>query len=161
MGMTLMFLQTTEKAINFCMTFVFQRESPLTLEKLEKQEMEEQKKTLGYFLAELRKRADLDPKFEQMLRDFLDHRNIFIHKLSDVQGWDLSTPDGRQVAEQFIGKLVGLTQKVFYIFVGFIRAWQKKVDLDTPIPPGSEEFLAEVDRVYAPLIDDLVFKKST
>ena len=141
MGITLLLLQTTEKAINFCMTFVFQKESPLTLEKLEKQEIEEQKKTLGYFLAELRKRADLDPKFDQMLRDFLDRRNIFIHQLSEVRGLDFSTPEGRQIAEQFIGKLAGLTQSVFYIFVGFIRAWQRKLDMDTPMPLGSEEFL--------------------
>jgi hypothetical protein len=138
MGATLILLQATEKIIDLCMTFVFQKASLLTLEGLERQQKEERKKTIGYFLAELRKRADLDDKFDQMLRDFLDHRNTFIHRLDDVQGWDIDTPDGRQVAAQFISKLASLNGRVLFTFCGFLRAWQKQTGMDVPIPSGSE-----------------------
>ena len=62
----------------------------------------ERKKTIGYFLTELRKRADLHDQFDQKLRDFLDHRNTFIHNLHDVPGWNLETQGGKDVARQFI-----------------------------------------------------------
>jgi len=161
MGVTLILLQSTEKIINLCMTFVFQNSSRLTLEALELQQKEEQKKTLGYFLRELRKRADLAPEFDQLLRDFLNHRNTFIHKLSDLPGWDLDSPEGRQIAERFISKLTNLNQRVLGIFIGFLRAWERQVGMNTSVPLGSEEFFAEIDRIYTPLIDDLVSKKST
>lgn len=58
MGVAVLLLQTAEHLIRVCMTFVIQKGSPLTLETLQSQEEDERNRTLGYFLAELRKRAD-------------------------------------------------------------------------------------------------------
>ena len=68
-GAALVMLQTTEKVIKLCMTLVLQKSNSLTLESLQHQERIERKKTLGYFLAELRKRADLAPEL-RCLRSF-------------------------------------------------------------------------------------------
>ena len=62
MGIAVLMLQTTEKVIRLCMTLVLQKRAPLTLEALQEQEETERNKTLGYFLAELRKRADGHPR---------------------------------------------------------------------------------------------------
>jgi hypothetical protein len=160
-GVALVLLQTTEKIINLCLTFVFQKGSPLTLEDLERQQKKERKKTIGYFLGELRKRVDLDAKFDQTLRDFLNYRNIFIHNLDYVPGWDFDTPNGRQAAWQFISELNSLTETVLLTFSGFVRAWEKQIGMNAPIPSGSEHVILWIDRVYTPLIHELVFKKDT
>src|SRR6266478_866662 len=60
-GLALLSIQAAEKMITFCLTFVIQKNSPLTLESLERQESEERKKTLGYFLGQLRERAGVNP----------------------------------------------------------------------------------------------------
>jgi hypothetical protein len=54
----------------------------------------EQKKTLGYFLAELRKRVDLDVHFDRTLAEFLRRRNLLAHHLSDLPGWNTDTAHG-------------------------------------------------------------------
>jgi len=160
MGVTLLLLQATERAMNVCMTFVFQRPGGLTLEVLEKQEKAERKKTLGYFLAELRKRATIEPAFDRTLRDFLDRRNTFIHRLSNVPGWDLQSSKGRRIAEQYVSALAVQSQTLMCVFVGFMRAWQRQIGMQVRYPAGAEKFMAEIDALYAPLIDTLVFKKA-
>ncbi len=159
MGSTLILLQATEKLISLCMTFVFQKGGPLTIEDLEKQRKDERKSTLGYFLTELRKRAELHIGFDEMLADYLERRNIFVHRVEDVPGWNLDSVEGRMIAEKFVTHLFELTIKMLQIFAGFLRAWEKQTGLDIPKPLDSEEFFAEVDRIYTPLIDHLVFKK--
>ena len=52
-----------------------------------------------------------------------------------------------------------LTRRCFLTFSGFVRAWEKQIGMDTPIPPASEDLFIEIDRVYTPLIEKFVFKK--
>jgi hypothetical protein len=63
-GAALLMMQSAERGLRFCLTFVFQKSSPLTLEMLQTQEEEERKKTMGYFLRELRQRVELDDTFD-------------------------------------------------------------------------------------------------
>jgi hypothetical protein len=159
MGAMLVLLQATEKVINLCLTFVFQKHTRLTIEALAQQQNEERKKTIGYFLNELRKRTELDSSFDDLLREFLDARNTFIHKLDEIEGWSLGSVPGLKVAEKFLSKLATLNKKVLFTFSGFLRAWQDQVKLQVPIPAGSEDLFQHIDRYYTPLIDHLVFKK--
>src|SRR5215813_6378468 len=106
MGVAVMLLQTAEKLIRVCMTIVLQKQSPLTLEMLQQREEGERNKTLGYFLAELRKRADLHDGFDVLLKDFLKNRNDFIHDLSRVPGWGLGSPEQTAKAKQFVYQLI-------------------------------------------------------
>jgi hypothetical protein len=62
-GTTLLNVQITERALRFITSFVLQKSSPITAEQIIAKSNAEQKKTLGYFLAELRKRVDLDVHF--------------------------------------------------------------------------------------------------
>ena len=158
-GPMLIRLQATERVINLALTFVFPRNVRLTLEDLEKQQREERKKTIGFFFSELRKRVELDESFDRLLQDFLDYRNTFIHKLQDVPGWDLETEQGTRIAEEFVSRLASLNETVLFSFCGFLRAWQKQVKLDVPIPEGADEIFVQIDRYYTPLIDKVVFKK--
>jgi len=69
-GAAVVLARTAEQLIRLVMTFVLQKDSPLTVEKIERQSRDERRKTLGYFLAQLRRRADLDPEFDALLDAF-------------------------------------------------------------------------------------------
>ena len=53
--------------------------APITAEQIIAQSNAEQKKTLGYFLAELRKRVDVDVHFDRTFAEFLRRRNLLTH----------------------------------------------------------------------------------
>jgi hypothetical protein len=158
-GQIVLISQTTEKVIRLCLTFVIQEDAPLTLEKLEFLELKEKKKTIGYFLSELRKRASLDEDFDQLLIEFLEKRNTLIHNVEDVPGWSLENSSGRIEARKFLGKLAFLTVEVLKIFTGLVRAWQNQVGIDTSDLEIQSEFFSEIDRQYTPLIDSLLSEK--
>jgi hypothetical protein len=63
LGATLMLVQTAEGVLKTCMTYALPKGGSLTLELLERQTAEEAKKTLGYFLDQLRRPADVLPEF--------------------------------------------------------------------------------------------------
>jgi len=58
----------------------------ITAEQIIAQSNAEQKKTLGYFLAELCKRVDLDVHFDRTFAEFLRRRNLLAHHLSVPAG---------------------------------------------------------------------------
>jgi len=151
MGVALLLIQTTEQLLRLCITFVLQKQSPLTLEALERQEKAERKKTLGYFIGELRKRAALQDDLDLLLDEFLEDRNTFVHHVSNVQGWDIRTENGRVVCSAFVGGLIRRTETIMKIFLGLTRAWQLQAHL--PEVPELAASFPEVHTVYAPLVD--------
>ena len=160
MGAALVLVQSTEQLIRLCMTYVLQKDSPLTIEKYEKQTREERKKTLGYFLGELRKRADLDEHFDALLETFLEERNILVHSVDDIPGWNLSTLEGCNIAGAFVDRFIRKTIEVHKVFLGLMRAWQEESKIDTPLPLGCK-FFAEIDADYKTRVDDLFFEKES
>jgi hypothetical protein len=158
-GRIILVSQTAERLIDFCMTFVIQKDSPLTIEKLEAQRSAERRKTLGYFLAQLRQRADVAEGFDQLLTRFLEMRNTLVHRVTEIEGWNLSNESGREAAVRFLGELGWLSVQVMKIFMGFIRAWEVQTGTRSPVPPGGEELFAEIDSKYANLIDQLLAEK--
>ncbi len=159
-GAALVFVQSAEQVIRLCMIFVLQKDSPLTIEKLEKQTREERKKTLGYFLGELRKRADLDESFDALLEEFLEERNILVHNVDDVPGWNLQTTEGRKIASAFVDGFIRKTVEILKVFAGLIRSWQEQTNFDVSVPTA-EEFFAEIDTDYKSLVDDIFFEKGS
>lgn len=160
MGITLLLLQTTEKTIRLCMTFVFQKNSPLTFDLLQEQKDAERTKTIGYFLTELRKRVSVDESFDALLKEFLKNRNDFIHDLSRVPNWDFDSSDKPTEALRFIHKLIQQTESVLKAFTGLVMAWQEQSGITDTAPPAHEWF-DEVAQTYKPLADHLFYAKDT
>jgi hypothetical protein len=121
-GTTLLNVQITERALRFITTFVLQKSSPITAEQIIAQSNAEQKKTLGYFLAELRKRVDLDVHFDRTLAEFLGRRNLLAHHLSDLPGWNTDTAHGIYIGRRFINELDQINNEVLKVFTGLVRA---------------------------------------
>jgi hypothetical protein len=156
-GTALLNVQVTERALRLITTFVFQKSSPITAEQLIAQTNAEQKKTLGYFLAELRKRANLDVHVDRTLAEFLRRRNLLAHNLSGLPGWNTDTAHGIYIGRCFINELDQMNDEVLKVFTGLVRAWQAQGGLALPDVP--EGFFEEIDEKYVPLIDNLFFAK--
>ena len=158
-GVALLMIQTTERVIKLCMTFVLQRSNPLTLETLERQKKEERKKTLGYFLSELRKRTDLDDKFDALLEQFLEKRNVLVHDFGERDEFSLNTPAGLAGANEFIRDLIQITEEVLKVFVGLVLAWQEQTGIGPENVKG-QSFFEEIEAAYKPLVNEVFFRKS-
>lgn len=159
LGGTLLMIQTTERVLRLCMTFVLPKASPVTLELLRAQEKAERKSTLGYFLGELRKRVDVDPQLDRLLDEFLERRNMLVHRFSDVDGYSYETGPGIAAGRAFIHETLRSTETVLMIFIGLVRAWQEQVGMDV----GHIEkhpYFEEIDATYKNLAADLFFKKA-
>lgn len=141
------------------MTLVLQQSSALTLESLERQEKAERKKTLGYFLSELRKRADLEPGFEALLDDFLERRNILVHRLADVPGWSLENDVGLAATNAFVQDMLRVTDTVLKVFMGLVRAWEEQTGI-RPTEVEGHRFFTAIDATYKPMVDEIFFRKS-
>jgi hypothetical protein len=159
-GAALCLVQTAEEVIRTCITYVLPKTSPLTIEDLERQTNAERKKTLGYFLGELRKRADLDEDFDALLASFLENRNTLVHRIGEVPGWTLRTAEGRKIASIFAGRLLTETLEVIKIFAGLLSAWQEQTKIDMPFPRDNE-LGAEIEEKYKTLVDDVFFEKGS
>jgi hypothetical protein len=158
-GQVILISQIAEQALKACMTFVIQDDDPLTLEKLKSQDQQEKRKTLGYFISKLRRKAEVDVDLDGLLSEYLEKRNLLVHNVEAIPEWNLKSQAGRRVAKQFIERLGYLASETMMIFPGFLRAWQVESLPDVSMPLESERLLQELDINYAPLIRVLLSKK--
>jgi hypothetical protein len=118
-GVLIVVMQITEKLVDGVITYVLQGKERLTFEVLSRLQREQQSRTLGRLVKQMRERVDLHPGLDKLLTDFVLHRNQLTHRLDDVQGWDLVAKEGRKVASRFLSQLRSENQKVLEIFTGF------------------------------------------
>ena len=157
-GGALVIVQKAEGMIKFCMQFVIQKDGgPLTYEKLKSQEADEAKRTLGYFLGQLRQRADIEASFDDQLREFLRLRNQLAHKLSEIPGLGFNRPKELKFTVEWAGKLSALALHVHHVFMGLARAWQHKIGMQDDF--SDNEFFREIDTKFKPLVDQVFAAK--
>jgi hypothetical protein len=157
LGATLLMVQTAERMLKSCMTFALPKGNVLTIEQYEKQTAEEAKKTLGYFLTQLRLRVDVHPKFDAELSEFLELRNCLVHHLDTVEGLDFGTPEGRAVAQVFLGTTASKAVYVINVFTGLMRAWSEQVGIEVEV---SRDAFEEIDAIYKPMVNELFKEKA-
>jgi hypothetical protein len=120
-GLTLLQVQVTEHILQWCIGVV--RLSEHTWQEIERLETKERKKTLGYFVAELRKIIDIDQEFEAVLMEFVDRRNTFVHHLKQVPGYNLKDEAGLNAAMSFVTDLFARAvhvRKTLWAFGGIL-----------------------------------------
>lgn len=160
-GEILLFLQVTEKAIRITMTYAIQKDQSgpgMTYDQIVAQEKIERRKTLGYFLSQLRSRVSLDVKFDEELATFLELRNQFVHHLSSVPGWDLDTTEGLKVAHEHLTKVLRYSSYTLMVFSGIVRNWQRQTGVE-PISPEFDSLKEFIDTHYTPHTDNLIGPK--
>lgn len=157
-GGALVIVQMAEKMIKFCMQYVLQKDGgDLTYENLKSQQAEEAKKTLGFFLSQLRLRAEIDSTFDDQLKEFLTQRNQLAHDLSGVPGLGFHEPEELKVAVEWAGKLSSLALHVHNVFMGLARAWQHEIGIRDDF--ADNEFFQEIDATFKPLVNQVFTKK--
>ena len=60
---------------------------------------------MGYFLTVLRRKATIDPTFDEVLSNFLERRNQFVHDLLGNKLLRLTSADGRRHIRMFLDRL--------------------------------------------------------
>jgi hypothetical protein len=165
MGTILILLQAAEKVINLAMTWVLRDESVRTIDDIMQLNGEHRKKTLGFFFNRLRRIFSVNTKFNDLLERFLTTRNLFIHSLSDVPGFNLDTEDGRKIAEQFLVQFNHDTMLVLKIFAAFTQDWLLRTGADKEIRADvpsfyKSDFYKSVDQEILPYLDVFLARKT-
>jgi hypothetical protein len=151
-GALLFALQTTEKMIALCAEHILQLDGSLTIALLHRQE--KRKRTLGAVLTAMRNRVEIHELFDAALTEFLEKRNVFIHRISDAPGWSLDDETGRAAANRFLARLWQLNEIVLDVFCGLARASAEQ-DPDSPQFPDVVHF----GKSYRPVIDRIFSAK--
>ena len=159
-GFTLSYIQSVESNLSFVTTFVLQDAEPLTLEKLNSIIEKERKKALGYFMTKVKERARLAPALENLLAEFLQNRNDFIHNQDRISGWSFDTEEGLSVAKQFTLNLLFQGHKINEIFATLVNRWQEQTGIYPPNSHGAEEYLQELDKKYGEFINIFFTQKT-
>jgi len=138
-GETLYMIQLAEWAIQTCMIFVFTGKNQISVERLYSENATIRKKTLGQVLAELRKRTEVHPQFNQMLKTFVEKRNFFVHHIFNDKDYSLATKDSCENIEDFLNDLQDYAWNVQNVFLGCLTNWMKETGVDELMPPQIKE----------------------
>src|SRR5262249_18436353 len=125
MGICLSYVQLAEETLQFAVESVL--DDPEL--RLSEQSEPERKATLADFLKKLRRRVKLEPDFRESLYRFREMRNIFIHNLSEIPGWNILTADGRDIATKFLFELIFRSYAIAGVFMT-LPAVSAKVDFN-------------------------------
>jgi hypothetical protein len=159
-GSALVIVQMAERVIKLCMQLVLPKDDgTLTLEKLESLRSDEARSTLGYFLRQLRQRAEIESTFDDRLREFLALRNQLAHNLADVPGLGFEQPAEIEFTIEWAGKLSSLAAHVLKVFMGLARAWQEQIGMRDDF--AEVDFFQEIDAKFKPLVNQVFTAKPT
>jgi len=81
--------------------------------------LNEDKLTLGMLLQQMKLRAELPAEFSTTLAEFLNLRNLFIHKLFMHDWFDLKTSIGIIAIDKFLSELLSKGSVAIRVFVAF------------------------------------------
>lgn len=160
-GVTLVQLQSIETMMKFCMGVVFTDSEGKTVFDLTNPKTSKQ--TLGQFITRLRQKSDLDPRFDTVLGNFLEHRNEFVHHLTQDSRRRFDSKEGRDNLRMFIGLLSSELDTVAKTLLGFMMRWadpDKYSDLSrvrTQFAEGS--YLGDAEQIFAPHTTKLIRPK--
>lgn len=156
-GMALGHVQSVEDILPLVMTFVFQKGDKLDIYMIEAQTKAEQKKTLGYFIGELRKRVGIRADLEDKLLSFLERRNTLAHRLAEVPGWEAGPVAGFDETAIFLSTLIEDSHELLVIFATLVQAWQKEAMPFATLP--HEDLIEKLTERYRLELYELFFEK--
>lgn len=161
-GLAVSGCQGIETLLILCMGMIFEDSNGQTLEDLTNPKT--QKRTIGQFFDKIKKKMDIDPKFEELFQLFLEHRNTLVHDLTKDGGRNFHTADGRKNIENFLQMLIDLNDTMTKILTGVVMRWtepEKYADLSrvkTRHKLGT--LLGDAEQIFAPHSPTLIKKKS-
>jgi hypothetical protein len=137
-GLTLLCIQAAEHELSFMLRWVFPTDPGMNLKALYAQDSAGQKRTLGQLLNELRKRVEIQPDFKNMLLEFLELRNRFVHHLFNERDFNLATDESCVRASDVILRLQCLAWDIQRLFMGYIILWVEHCDIPELVTASQE-----------------------
>jgi len=120
MGFCLLSVHSTESALGDVLTIVFPKGGIISAELLESDSVEHRRKTIGQLVSKLGRRATIHPSLADWLEEFVDRRNEFVHRFSDVH--DLETDSGREAAVRYCQELGTEAVRLHRVLYGMLWA---------------------------------------
>lgn len=101
----------------------------------------------------MRRHIDVEDQFDAALSEFVEKRNVMIHRLDEVN-WSLESDAGIAAAQKFLSRLLRLSEIIMQVFGGLADAWARQNPGMPTFPkvPGAHS--------YAPYVDQIFFKKN-
>ncbi len=162
-GLTLVELQGVEKLLKACFVFVFRDANGNPIEDL--RDRKKRNRTLGQFLTALRQKSSIDPTFDEVLSNFLEHRNRFVHDLLSQKHAPLNSELGRYHLTVFVNLLRTEMDTVSKALMGFLLVWMepaKYADLaKVRVRFREDSWLGDAEQIFAPHVTKLVQPKPT
>ena len=121
--------QSAESLLKVLVTYVIQDGKPLTYDRIMKLDAAHRKRTLGFFIGEMQKRASFDPSIGDTLERFLESRNKLVHHFSDIPGHDLSTEADLAAVGAFLDQLARDLQTVLVFCAALLHAWSEQTGI--------------------------------
>jgi hypothetical protein len=122
MGVCLFCIQRTERVLSTSIEHILGQQAGA----FAKQSYPEQKQTLGELVNRLKRQVKLEPKVKERLYEFLKMRNMLVHNVSEVPGWNLSTNEGQQAAMDFLAELAFSALAIMTLFITVSNAWLRE-----------------------------------
>jgi hypothetical protein len=143
-GLAFLIVQLTERALGTSLHMIFGLPNPATIDDIERLDDQARRATLGRLIKEVGARVSLDPRFEQVLAEFVADRNRFVHHLSE-EG-DLFTPEGRASVYPLINRLIQRGVLLQQTFASFMIAFARRVGVASELLDDldGDEVLADV-----------------
>ena len=135
-GVLVVTTQTVERMLNMLLTFVLQNGVPLSYSRLMELNSKHRRRTLGYFIREMQKRATFQDDIDSVLERFLESRNSLIHRFDDIPGSALESDDDRKELRSFLAQLAADTETLMAFCAALIQVWSKEIGM-------SEKFTIE------------------
>jgi hypothetical protein len=156
--------QTVERMLGMVLIYVIQDGVQLTYARLTNLDAQHRRKTLGFFIREMRKRAAFDDSIEATLERFLENRNKLIHHFDDIPGHDLSTDAEIAAVGGFLAQFAKDLQAILLFCGALIHAWTEQSGvargtLEEYITDDSRDMIQQM-KSLSPNIDMLIFAKA-
>lgn len=129
-GIALFGIHTAEAYLRFVLSYIFPADEGTTWQNLFAEDQRRSKETLGRMLSRLRKQANVDPAFEEMLSRFLSNRNRFVHGLLVEQGFNPGDDAGITTIQKFLSELEFDSWYVTAILRGYTGMFLKVLGVD-------------------------------
>ena len=145
-GLTLLIVQDFEHVLERALKLVFADSHELTANIVFKKD----KRSLGRLMIDLRSRASISEDIETWMVDLLEDRNLFAHRLRELEGFDCHTTKGRDAIWGFLGDFYQRLERGILLFTAIHYKHADEIGFDSVLFRYSKhtDFHKEIARYY-------------
>jgi hypothetical protein len=156
-GLHLLLVQDLEHLLKFALRVALRDKRDATIESM----TEEDRRTMGQFIRDLRKGAAIHSDLDALLKQVLEDRNQFAHRLRHQPWFDTSTTAGRDRIWDWFAQAEPRLFEATMILTAFALDYGKRIGYpdDFSSLPWTDGFYDEVTKKYMPRVRKLISKK--